>query len=160
MKVFSTLVSAVALASALGFAGPVAAQDRTIGDIVVPADQIEAVQARCDELREASVESTGTTASGETNEPTSNTSGTAGNSTDNAAGGTLADSKDASTTANAPGSDSGTQGQDSNSADTNANSAAANTSNMGNASGTAGALDLATITIEQCDEGGFVVVAQ
>lgn len=47
------VVSAFALASVLSFTGPAFAQDHMIDGKPVPADQVEAVQAKCDELRAA-----------------------------------------------------------------------------------------------------------
>jgi hypothetical protein len=44
------LISASAFAVAIGLASPVAAQELSIGGTVVPMDQIEGVQAKCDEL--------------------------------------------------------------------------------------------------------------
>lgn len=49
----TTLLAAIALVSAMGFAAPSLAQDHMIGGKAVPADQVEAIQAKCDELRAA-----------------------------------------------------------------------------------------------------------
>jgi hypothetical protein len=139
MKIAVALVSAFALASALSGAVPAFAQDHMINGVMVPADQMDAVQARCDELHQGSTQAGGSA-------PTTNTSNTAGNSTDNAANGSLADTKDASTTTNQAGSDAGDKGQDSNSANTQANTVAANSSAV---------IDVVGLTAEMCDAGGF-----
>jgi 2-oxoglutarate dehydrogenase E2 component (dihydrolipoamide succinyltransferase) len=46
-------LSALALVTAMGAAGPSVAQDHMIGGKAVAADQVEAIQAKCDELRSA-----------------------------------------------------------------------------------------------------------
>jgi hypothetical protein len=56
---FKALVSALALGAAVSLAGPVsaqdaAAQDMMINGVAIPEDEMAAVQARCDELAEAS----------------------------------------------------------------------------------------------------------
>lgn len=48
-----TFISVLALASALSFVGPAFAQDHMIDGKAVPADQVQAVQDKCDELRAA-----------------------------------------------------------------------------------------------------------
>lgn len=55
------LISAFALAAALGLSAPAIAQEHMIGDSAVPADQVEAVQAKCDELRAAAPAAEATT---------------------------------------------------------------------------------------------------
>lgn len=49
---------ALALVAAMGAAGPSVAQDHMMGGKAVPADQVEAVQAKCDELRSAAAPAT------------------------------------------------------------------------------------------------------
>jgi len=46
-------LSALTLVTAMGAAGPSVAQDHMIGGKAVSADQVEAIQAKCDELRSA-----------------------------------------------------------------------------------------------------------
>jgi hypothetical protein len=48
MKKLSLMLSALSLSAALGFAAPAFAEDMMLGGMVVPADQVAAVQAKCD----------------------------------------------------------------------------------------------------------------
>ena len=139
MKFAGILVSALALTGALSVA-PAFAQDATytIGGKAVPAGQVDAVKAACDALRAAGNASTAAS----TDTSTGNTSGaTAGGvaSTDakseTAANESLANSTDASTTANTAAADS--------------------TNKVTDGSGSDDAIDLAGLTIESCEAGGF-----
>lgn len=50
---FKALVSAIALGAAVSLSGSVSAQEVMINGIVIPEDEMAAVQARCDDLAEA-----------------------------------------------------------------------------------------------------------
>lgn len=118
------LVSVMTLATALGFSAPTFAQDmqHMIGGNAVPAAQVEAVQAKCDELR-----ATGSADSAATTDTTTETDAAAGTATD---------------------------------ATTDATGTAASTGTDAAASpGAEVEVDLETLTIEMCDEGGFTASA-
>ena len=138
MKFASTFVSALALAGALGVA-PALAQDTThmIGGTAVPADQVEAYQARCDELRSTDADSTGVGSGGQTAGAASVDANS--ETTENKS---LADTQDAGTTANA-------------------DAAATPGSTVQDGSGAAGnqLAGLEGLTVEMCDEGGFAATA-
>lgn len=104
-------LSTLALVSAMGAAGPTLAQDHMIGGKAVPADQVEAIQTKCDELRGAQ--------------------------------GTAPATPPAATTTPAPAAPAA------------APAAPAATP----APAAADAIDLATLTVEMCDEGGFAAPA-
>lgn len=103
-------LSTLALVSAIGAAGPTLAQDHMIGGKAVPADQVEAIQTKCDELRGAQ--------------------------------GTAPATPPAATTTPATPAPA-------------APAAPAATP----APAAADAIDLATLTVEMCDEGGFAAPA-
>lgn len=109
------LISAIALASALGLSAPAMAQEHMIGGNAVPTDQVEAVQAKCDELRAAAP-----AAGAETPAPA------------------------AGAEAPAPAADAATPAP---AADAAASAAGA------------AQIDLETLTVEMCDEGGFAATA-
>lgn len=107
-------LSEIGVGTALGLSAPALAQEHMIDGNAVPADQVEAVQASCDELRAAAP-----AAGGETSAP--------------AAGAETP----------APAADAATPAPD-----------------AGAAAPAAGAqIDLETLTIEMCDEGGFTASA-
>lgn len=97
-------LSTLALVSAMGATVPTFAQDHMIGGKAVPADQVEAVQAKCDELRGAQGTAPATAPAASTAAPT-----------------TAAPAAPAATAAPAA----------------------------------ADAIDMAMLTVEMCDEGGF-----
>jgi len=99
-------LSALALVTAMAAAGPSVAQDHMIGGKAVAADQVEAIQAKCDELRSAA-----------------------------APAATPAPAAPAAAPA-APAAPAATP-----------------------APAAADAVDLATLTVEMCDEGGFAAKA-
>jgi hypothetical protein len=142
----TAFLSTVALIAALGATGPTLAQgvEHKIGGKVVPAAQIEAVQAKCDELRAAGTASTDASA---TTDATADTEAIA--SVDPAAGAETA----AETATEAGTGTSATAGAAATTATSNATStdtAASSTDASGEAE-----IDLDTLTIEMCDEGGF-----
>ncbi|MHA6692733.1 hypothetical protein [Devosia sp. A449] len=105
------LISALALASALGLSAPAIAQEHMIGGSAVPADQVEAVQAKCDELRAATPAAEATTPAP-------------------AAGAETPAAADAAPAAEAAAPAADAQ------------------------------IDLETLTVEMCDEGGFTASAK
>ena len=117
-----TLISALALTSVLSFAGPAFAQDHMIEGKAVPADQVEAVQAKCDELRDA-------------------------------AGGSPAPAPDAP----APAADAAATTDATTSTDTAADTPtpSATTATTTTDASAEAVIDLETLTIAMCDEGGF-----
>lgn len=124
----TSFISAMTLVTMLGLSAPAFAQDmqHMIDGNAVPADQVEAVQDKCDELRAAgSADAAGTT------DTTTGTDASAG-------AGTAADTA------------------------TDAAGTAATTETDATASTDAAAeveVDLETLTIEMCDEGGFTASA-
>jgi len=113
----TTFISAIALASVLGFVGPSVAQDHMIDGKAVPADQVQAVQEKCDELRAA---------------------GSA-----DAAASTDADAAASADAVTDPAADAAGDAAGAATADAAASEE----------------IDLETLTIEMCDEGGFAATA-
>ena len=107
-------LSALALVSAMGAAGPGFAQDHMIAGKAVPADQVEAVQTKCDELRGAQGVAPATPPAASTAAPATPAPATP-----------AAPAAPAATPAPAAGE----------------------------------AMDLAMLTVEMCDEGGFAAPA-
>lgn len=134
----TAFVSAVALAAMLGLSAPTFAQDmqHIIGGNAVPADQIEAVQAKCDELRAA-----GSADAAATTDTTTGADATAGAST-------------AAETATDAAGAAATTGTDAAGTTTTETDAAASTDAAMEVE-----VDLDTLTIEMCDEGGFTASA-
>jgi hypothetical protein len=142
------VISAAALVAALGASAPTFGQgtEHKIGGKLVPATQIEAVQAKCDELRAAG--SAGTDATAKTDatadaEPVASVdpaaaAETAAESASGTAAGTSTTSTEATGTATTDDTIS-TETATSTSADTSAEAE----------------IDLDTLTIAMCDEGGF-----
>lgn len=143
----AAFISTVALIAALGATSPTLAQgvEHKIGGKVVPATQIEAVQAKCDELRAAGSASTNSNA---TTDATADTEAIA--SVDPAAGAETA----AETAAEAETGTSATAGA----AATTTTNSATSTDTAASTSGEA-EIDLDTLTVEMCNEGGFTAKA-
>lgn len=136
-----TLISAGALALAMGLAGPAMAQTLTINGAVVPADQIEGVQAKCDELLAAN--SAVAIAKPEAKAPAAEAPAAGANASTAATESAAETPVDATVTAEA----SPAQGN---------MAADANTSVGGSA---AQPIDLEMLTAELCTEGGFTASA-
>ena len=122
-----TFISALALAltSVLSFAGPAFAQDHMIEGKAVPADQVEAVQAKCDELRDAAAGSAAPAPDAPAPAPDAPATTDATTSTDTAA-------------------DTPTPSTDTTATTTTTTDASAEA-----------VIELETLTIAMCDEGGF-----
>jgi hypothetical protein len=140
------VVSPAALAVAIGLAGPSFAQDvqtHMIGGVAVPEAEVEGVQTKCDELRAAvgSAASANTDADASTNSEANTTNSPAGD-------GDAATAADATTATESPAGSktpaAGAPAADAAAADSTAADPTAQP-----------IIDLATLTIEQCDEGGF-----
>ncbi|HTN64003.1 MAG TPA: hypothetical protein VL147_21015 [Devosia sp.] len=107
------LCSAIVFASAIGLSVPAFSMDHMINGKAVPANQTDAVQAKCDELRAATPDAGATTTTPDT--------------------GAAATTPDANAAATTPGA------------------AASMNSDQ---------IDLGTLTVQMCDEGGFSATAK
>jgi hypothetical protein len=142
------VISAAALVAALATTGPTFGQgtEHKIGGKLVPATQIEAVQAKCDQLRAAGTASTDAAAK---TDATADTEPVA--SVDPAAAAETAAETASDTVAGASATTSEATGtattDDTTSTDT-ATETSADTS-------VEAEIDLDTLTIAMCDEGGF-----
>lgn len=143
----SKLITASAATLLLGLSTPAFAQTFTINGSEVPADHVERIQAHCDALLAAE--------SGSAADSSSEASG--GASTDAAAGAATAGTDASAATT---GTDAGAAAGASTDASAGTSDAAGSSAMSGTA--TAGAavdfatLDLQTIDIEACRQGGFV----
>ena len=137
----SRIVAATAAALLLGLSAPAFAQSFTLNGTDVPPDQVERLQAHCDAL-EASEMGSAADSSSEASGSTDATAGTATGSADITATGTAAteSGSDAATTTPSAAADS-----------TSGSVTATRAGPVDFAT-----LDLATIDIEACRQGGFL----
>jgi hypothetical protein len=129
----TALMLTTALIMGLGFAAPVWSQEHVIGGVPVPEDQMEAVQDKCDQLRGADTAAT-------SEAPSADATTTETPAADAAAAGAAM-----ATTTEAPVADAAVAGD-----------AAATAETAPVDDTVSDRIDIATLTIEMCDEGGFV----
>lgn len=136
---FKALVSAIALGAAVSLSGSVSAQEVMINGIVIPEDEMAAVQARCDDLAEAA-ENESIVSESDDDEAADDGAADDGAADDDAAGDDAADDADAAA-------------DDAGDADATIEDAP-EVNEMDEATTTV--IDLATIDLQACIDAGLV----